>query len=73
MDEDIPETLRDEGNLTPQVIGEFDIATADCTSVRLSRMAEYRLTQRIGRGLYRITKAGESFLDAGELERTEES
>jgi hypothetical protein len=77
VDEVILETLRDEGNLTPQVLSEFDVATADYASVRLSRMTEYGLTQRIGRGLYRITEDGEAFLneelDASTLERDEGS
>jgi hypothetical protein len=73
VDERIMETMRDEGNLTPYALDEtFDVAVANYASNRLSILADYGLVERLGRGLYRLTDAGEAFLDeqldAGELE-----
>jgi Mn-dependent DtxR family transcriptional regulator len=77
VDERIMETMRDEGNLTPYALDEtFDIAVANYASNRLSKLAEYGLVERLGRGLYRLTEQGEAFLDedldASELEPADE-
>jgi len=75
IDEHILETMRDEGNMTPQALYEFDVAAANYARDRLSEMARYGLVERLSRGLYRLTDAGESFLDeeldASELDASE--
>ena len=75
VDERILEYLHEEGNLTPQVLESKGVATANYTSSRLSKLTKYGLTQRLGKGLYRITEEGEEFLngdlDVGELEPSE--
>jgi hypothetical protein len=73
VDERIMETMRDEGNLTPYALDEtFDVAVANYASNRLSKLAQYGLVERLGRGLYRLTEDGRAFLeedlDASELE-----
>ena len=70
IDEHILETMRDEGNMTPQALDEFDVAAANYARDRLSEMARYGLVERLSRGLYRLTDAGESFLDE-ELDASE--
>ncbi len=72
VDERIMETMRDEGNLTPQALDEtFGVTAANHASNRLSELAKYGLVERIGTGLYRLTDRGEAFLneelDASEL------
>jgi len=74
VDERIMETMRDEGNLTPYALDEtFDVAAANYASNRLSKLADYGLVERLGRGLYRLTEQGRAFLDeeldASELKR----
>ena len=75
IDEHILETMRDEGNMTPQALDEFDVAAANYARDRLSEMARYGLVERLSRGLYRLTDAGEAFLDeeldAAELDPVE--
>ena len=76
VDERILETMRDEGNLTPQALDDaFDVTAANHAINRLSVLEEYGLVERISRGLYRITEDGEAFLneklDASELEPVE--
>jgi len=75
IDEHILETMRDEGNMTPQALDEFDVAAANYARDRLSEMARYGLVERLSRGLYRLTPEGEAFLDeeldAAELEPAE--
>lgn len=71
VDEYIMETMRDEGNLTPQALADFDVTVPNYASDRLSVLARYGLVEKISRGLYRLTDDGEAFLDeeldAGEL------
>nr|WP_238987716.1 type IV toxin-antitoxin system AbiEi family antitoxin domain-containing protein [Halobellus captivus] len=75
IDERILETMRDEGNMTPQALDEFDVAAANYARDRLSEMARYGLVERLSRGLYRLRPEGEAFLDedldAAELDATE--
>jgi predicted transcriptional regulator len=76
VDERILETMRDEGNLTPQALDEtFDVTVANHARNRLSELATYGLVEKIGRGLYRLTDDGRAFLheelDASTLEPTE--
>jgi Mn-dependent DtxR family transcriptional regulator len=76
-DEEILETMRDEGNMTPQALDErFDVAVANYARDRLSEMERYGLVEKLARGLYRLTEQGEAFLDeeldASELEPADE-
>lgn len=72
VDGRIMEAIRDEGNLTPQALDNFDVCSRSHASVRLSKLAKYGLVERIAQGLYRLTDDGRAFLDeeldAGELE-----
>ncbi|WP_092662209.1 helix-turn-helix domain-containing protein [Halorientalis persicus] len=64
VDEHILETLRDEGNMTPYALEhEFGVTVANYASNRLSKLADYGLVERLGRGLYRLTDDGRAFLD----------
>ena len=77
VDERILETMRDEGNMTPQALDEaFEVCAANHASNRLGKMAKYGLVEKLSRGLYRLTDAGEAFLneelDASELKRQSE-
>jgi len=76
VDERILETMRDEGNLTPQALEDYDITVRNHASNRLSELAKYGLVERISRGLYRLTDTGKAFLDedldASTLEPSEE-
>ncbi|SIS19726.1 hypothetical protein SAMN05421752_12419 [Natronorubrum thiooxidans] len=76
VDEKILETMRDEGNMTPSALEQLDVTVANYASNRLSLMADYGLVERVAQGLYRITEAGEAFLDeeldASELEPAKE-
>ena len=78
VDEAILEHLRSEGNLTPDALEKLDVAVANYASNRLTKLRKYGLVERAVpgvRGLYRITDAGEAFLDeeldAAELEPTD--
>lgn len=76
VDEVILETMRDEGNLTPRALEEFDVTVANYARDRLSELAKYGLVERLSRGLYRLTDEGRAFLneelDASELEPVED-
>lgn len=76
VDEKILEVMRDKGNMTPGALEELDVTVANYASNRLSLMAKYGLVERVVQGLYRITDAGEQFLnedlDASELEPVDE-
>lgn len=76
VDEYIMETMRDEGNLTPQAVENFGVCSRSHASVRLSKLSKYGLVERIAQGLYRLTDDGRAFLneklDASELEPTAE-
>lgn len=76
VDERILETMRDEGNLTPRAVAEFDVCSQGHASDRLAELADYGLVERITRGLYRLTDDGRAFLDeeldASELEPVDE-
>lgn len=63
VDERILEAMRDEGNLTPRALDDFDITSQGHASNRLSKLAHYGLVERISRGLYRLTDDGRAFLD----------
>jgi hypothetical protein len=67
VDEQILELLREEGNLNPATVEKFDVTVGNYASNRLSLMTDYGLVERLGPGLYRITEAGEAFLD-GDLD-----
>jgi hypothetical protein len=77
IDERIMETMRDEGNLTPQALDNLGVTSRSHASVRLSKLYTYGMVERVAdtEGLYRITDAGEAFLDeeldASELEPRE--
>ncbi|MFW5896196.1 MAG: PhiH1 repressor [archaeon] len=73
VDEEILETMRDEGNMTPAALDErFGVAAANYARDRLSIMQRYGLVEKLARGLYRLTDDGRGFLDetvdASELE-----
>lgn len=63
IDERILETMRDEGNMTPRALADFDVTSQSHASDRLSALAESGLVERISRGLYRLTDDGKAFLD----------
>jgi len=72
-DEEILETMRDEGNMTPQALDQrFDVTAANYARDRLSQMRRYGLVEKLARGLYRLTDDGLAFLnedlDASTLE-----
>ncbi len=75
-DDRILELIREHGNLTPKAIDDFGGPTRQHTSGRCAELVEYGLLERVHRGLYGITDAGESYLDeeldASELEPTED-
>jgi len=75
-DDRILEMIREEGNLTPGAIEALGGPVSDHASRRAGKLARYGLLERVHRGLYRITDAGEDYLDeeldASELEPTEE-
>lgn len=76
-DEHIMEVMRDEGNMTPQALDDFDVAVANYARDRLSVLAQYGLVEKLSRGLYRLTDDGYAFLneelDASTLEPVDES
>ncbi|QIB76391.1 ArsR family transcriptional regulator [Halogeometricum borinquense] len=63
IDEHILETMRDEGNLTPQALADFDVTVPNYASDRLSVLSRYGMVEKISRGLYRLTDTGKQFLD----------
>lgn len=75
IDERIMETMRDEGNLTPRAVSDFDVTSQSHASDRLASLAKYGLVERISHGLYRLTDDGRAFLDeelnASELDPAE--
>jgi len=62
-DDTILELLRDHGNLTPRAVEDFGGPSTGHAQDRLPKLTEYGLAERISRGLYRITDAGEAYLD----------
>jgi predicted transcriptional regulator of viral defense system len=75
-DDRILELLREHGNLTPQAVDDFGGPSAGHAQDRLPELTEYGLTERISRGLYRISDEGVAYLDeeldASELEPVED-
>lgn len=71
VDDQILEAIRDEGNLTPQALAEFDVTVADYAGKRCKELARYGLLEQLSRGLYRLTDDGRAYLDeeldAGDL------
>lgn len=63
VDDEILETIRDEGNLTAQALEDFDVTVADYAGKRCKTLAAYGLLEKISRGLYRITDEGHAYLD----------
>lgn len=63
VDDQILETIRDEGNLTAQALEEFDVTVADYAGKRCKELARYGLLEKISRGLYRLTPDGRAYLD----------
>lgn len=62
-DEHIMEVMKDEGNMTPQALDEFDVAAANYARDRLTVLTRYGLVEKLSRGLYRLTDDGRAFLD----------
>jgi len=62
-DDRILELLREKGNLTPRAVEDFGGPSAGHAQDRLPMLAKYGLAERISRGLYRLTDAGEAYLD----------
>jgi len=62
-DDRILELIREYGNLTPKAIEYFGGPSRQYASERCSELTEYGLLERIYRGLYGITDAGEAYLD----------
>jgi predicted transcriptional regulator len=76
-DEAILETMRDEGNMTPQALDDtFGVGAANYCRDRLSKLTQAGLVEKLGRGLYRLTDDGQAFLaedlDASTLPAPEE-
>lgn len=71
-DDVILELIHDLGNLTPAAIAEKGDISRQHASVRCAELVEYGLLERVHRGLYGITDAGEEYLaeelDAATLE-----
>jgi DNA-binding MarR family transcriptional regulator len=69
VDERILETMRDEGNLTPQALDNLGVTSRSHASIRLSELARAGLVERVAdtEGLYRLTDDGRAFLD-GDLD-----
>ena len=69
IDDEILETIFDEGNLTPQAVENLGVCSRSHASVRLSKLRRYGLVERVAgtEGLYRLTGEGRSFLE-GELD-----
>ena len=62
-DDRILELVREEGNLTPGAIEALGGPVSDHASRRARKLADHGLLERVHRGLYRITDAGEAYLD----------
>jgi len=80
-DDRILEVIRDEGNMTPLALSrEGEVERLDIgrkyAGIRCRELSRYGLLERVDRGLYRITDAGEAYLDeeldASTLEADEE-
>ncbi|MFD1599337.1 winged helix-turn-helix domain-containing protein [Halobellus rarus] len=71
-DDRILELLREHGNLTPQAVDDLGGPSAGHAQDRLPTLTKFGLTERISRGLYRISEKGIAYLDedldASELE-----
>jgi hypothetical protein len=78
VDDQILETVFDEGNLTPQAVENLGVCTRSHASTRLSKLRRYGLVEHVAEteGLYRLTDPGRAFLegdlDASELEPIDE-
>nr|WP_049899579.1 PhiH1 repressor [Natrinema altunense] len=76
-DDKILELIREYGNLTPTAIEDLGGPSAGHARNRCPVLAEYGLLDRISRGLYGITEAGEAYLteelDASELEPVQDT
>lgn len=62
IDDELLETLADEGNLSPAACEHLDITSKSYASDRLSKLTRYGLVERVTHGLYRLTDAGRDFL-----------
>lgn len=78
-DEQILDTMDDEGNLTPDVLEKrYEVCRSNYASNRLSHMADEGYVERLGTGLYRLTDLAHAFLngtldpDAGVPDDTED-
>lgn len=71
-DERILEYLATEGNAQPSMISRDDRIEFDNQYInqRLWQLTDAGLTQKVGRGVYRITDRGEAYL-AGEFDARE--
>lgn len=74
-DDRILELIQDEGNMTPRALSrDGDIPRIDISKEyagdRCRKLTEFGLLERLDRGLYRLTDAGEAYLD-GDLDANE--
>ena len=76
VDDRILEFLAAEGASSPKIVADGLGNHPEYVGGRLRTLTDYDLVDRPGRGVYRITDAGEAYLagelDAGELEADEE-
>lgn len=71
MDDRILEALQSCGLvLSPSIVAYNIDRSREAVTRRLSELSDYGLVERVERGKYRITEAGEGYLD-GELDANE--
>lgn len=71
IDDRILEALEEEGNLSPKAIEVYvELTSSNHASHRLSALNDGGLVERLAPGLYRLTDAGQAYLDR-ELDASE--